>query len=137
MFVNKRTFGVNMMTANNIGINSYSEYRILNNKMKRVAELKRNLFLTGLVLILFVLFLTIFSVKSNASEDPDSKEYKHYLTVEILPGDSVYSIAEEYLSNGYSSIDSLVNEILYVNNLSETTVLISGNYLIVPVYSIR
>ncbi len=126
-----------MMTANNIGINSYSEYRILNNKMKRVAELKRNLFLTGLVLILFVLFLTIFSVKSNASEDPDSKEYKHYLTVEILPGDSVYSIAEEYLSNGYSSIDSLVNEILYVNNLSETTVLISGNYLIVPVYSIR
>ena len=137
MFVNKRTFGVNMMTANNIGINSYSEYRILNNKMKRVAELKRNLFLTGLVLILFVLFLTIFSVKSNASEDPDSKEYKHYLTVEILPGDSVYSIAEEYLSNGYSSIDSLVNEILYVNNLSETTVLISGNYLIIPVYSIR
>ena len=126
-----------MMTANNIGINSYSEYRILNNKMKRVAELKRNLFLTGLVLILFVLFLTIFSVKSNASEDPDSKEYKHYLTVEILPGDSVYSIAEEYLSNGYSSIDSLANEILYVNNLSETTVLISGNYLIVPVYSIR
>ena len=105
--------------------------------MKRVAELKRNLFLTGLVLILFVLFLTIFSVKSNASEDPDSKEYKHYVTVEILPGDSVYSIAEEYLSNGYSSIDSLVNEILYVNNLSETTVLISGNYLIVPVYSIR
>ena len=126
-----------MMTANNIGINSCSEYRILNNRMRRVAELKRNLFLTGLVLILFILFLSIFSVKSNASEDPDSKEYKHYLTVEILPGDSVYSIAEEYLSNGYSSIDSLVNEILYVNNLSETTVLISGNYLIVPVYSIR
>ncbi len=125
------------MKANNIGINSYSEYRVLNNKMKRVAELKRNLFLTGLVLILFILFLTIFSVKSNASEDPDSKEYKHYLTVEIMPGDSVYSIAEEYLSNGYSSIDSLIYEILYVNNLSENTVLISGNYLIVPVYSIR
>ncbi len=125
------------MTANNININSYSEYRILNNRLRRVAELKRNFILTGLILILLILFLTIFSVKSNASEDPESKEYKHYLTVEILPGDSVYSIADEYMSNGYSSVNSLISEILYINNLSETTVLISGNYLIVPVYSIR
>ena len=125
------------MTANNIGINSYSEYRILNNRMKRAAELRRHIILVSLVLISLIFVLTIFSVKSNASEDPDSVEYKHYLSVEIMPGDSISSIADEYMSSGYSSVDSLVNEILYVNNLNETTVLISGNYLIVPVYSIR
>ncbi len=125
------------MTANNIGINSYSEYRILNNRMKRAVELRRHIILVSLVLISLIFVLTIFSVKSNASEDPDSVEYKHYLSVEIMPGDSISSIADEYMSSGYSSVDSLVNEILYVNNLNETTVLISGNYLIVPVYSIR
>jgi cell division protein YceG involved in septum cleavage len=126
------------MTANNIGINSFSEYRILNNRLKRAAELRRHIILVSLVLISSLIFvLTIFSVKSNASEDPDSIEYKHYLSVEIMPGDSISSIADEYMSSGYSSVDSLVNEILYVNNLNETTVLISGNYLIVPVYSIR
>ena len=125
------------MTANNICINSYSEYRILNNRMKRAAELRRHIILVSIIILSLIFVLTIFSVKSNASEDPDSIEYKHYLSVEIMPGDSISSIADEYMSSGYSSVDSLVNEILYVNNLNETTALISGNYLIVPVYSIR
>ena len=92
---------------------------------KRKAKLAR----TILGASLLVLIGTGFSTVSNASDASDVKYESKYVQVVVLPGESLWSIAEVVAQGG--SIRSVVEAIMAVNHLASADVS-AGTKLMVP-----
>ena len=105
-----------MNTIANSRIN-YSEQRIINNRTRREREffpVHPRILIFSISLILFVIAAVLtFSIKSVASDGSEAPLYKHYVSVQISAGDSVYDLAREYYTEGYDSYDSLMDEIIF------------------------
>lgn len=63
--------------------------------------------------ILFGGFYT--SAHGNRSEEPVN--FKYYKSITVESGDSLWSLAEEYLPDDYDSIDEYVDALMIINNL--------------------
>ena len=118
--------------------NYNSELRIYNNRLRRNRELKRHIFVFALSIVLFLAMLFLFSTsKSVASNKEDQILYKHFDSIQIKAGDTLTTLAEQYVCEGSNTVSSFIKEVRYINNLDEDDVLISGNYIIVPYYSTK
>lgn len=125
------------MTAAELERFNYSELRIRNNRANRIKELKRNVFIFVISLILFIILaITFFSISGNASDGSEVTLYKYYKSIEIQPGDTITSLSNIYISDGYESSNDLAMDIMFINNIDRNTVLKSGCYIIVPYYDI-
>ncbi|WP_168356556.1 LysM peptidoglycan-binding domain-containing protein [Petralouisia muris] len=67
-------------------------------------------------------------VRNTAAEEGNCKSYT---SIEIRPGDSLWSIAAEYMTEDYDSVQDYVQEIKIWNGL-ETDEIHAGRFLIVP-----
>lgn len=85
------------------------------------------------LLILFGCFLLagkrLFFTDNTAKEE--KQLCKSYTSIEIRPGDSLWSIAAEYITDDYDSVQDYVKEIKSWNGL-ETDEIHSGRFLIIP-----
>lgn len=114
---------------------SKSERRILNNKLRRKRQRRKNIFL--FVMTFFLVATLSFGVNaflSNAKSSSDDIEYKYYKSIIIQRGDTLMSIASENMDGNYSSTESYVNELIKINGLRDDKI-VAGNYLIIPYYS--
>lgn len=67
-------------------------------------------------------------------KNPEGREpLKSYTSIEIQPGDSLWSIASEHITEEYSSIQDYVMEIKALNGLGDDRIH-AGRFLIVPYY---
>ena len=83
--------------------------------------------------ILIGLFLfQIFAVRTSA--DNRQERYKYYNSVFVKPGDSLWTIAENYITDDYEDMESYIAEVMKMNHLGEPQVQ-AGNYICVPYYS--
>ena len=64
--------------------------------------------LLAAVVVICILFGS-FRSKAGSSSNPDTGRVKFYTSVYIEEGDTLWSIAEEYMSEEYGSIDRYVN----------------------------
>lgn len=110
--------------------------------MKNVLEMKRKIkciryFLT----VVCVLALTLITRLRKAIPEiqqtvPSTSEYmgdvKKFVSVEIMQGDTLWSIAEDHKTGNYTT-RALIEEIKYTNGLSGDRIM-AGRYLIVPYY---
>ncbi len=103
--------------------------------LSRIRAAKRlGIFLTGFAVTLFVLFLTI-CLNKEPVEASDGIEYvKDYICIEVKDGDSLWSLAKEYKTEGFTSLERLVAEMEEVNGIQKDTLLKPGNKLMVPCY---
>lgn len=105
---------------------------------RRKAALGRfftGVFAVSLVIFLSLAFGTFFSsAHGNTEEEPVN--YKYYKSIRIERGDSLWSIAEEYMGPEYASANDYINEIAEINNIasSELDDLQEGDYLVVAYY---
>ena len=70
--------------------------------------------------------------KSKASEKNAS--FKYYTSIEIEQGDTLWSIASEYISAEYDSIQDYIEEVKELNQLGPDDIH-AGQYLMIPYYS--
>ena len=70
--------------------------------------------------------------KSKASEENAS--FKYYTSIEIEQGDTLWSIASEYMSAEYDSIQDYIEEVKELNQLGPDDIH-AGQYLMIPYYS--
>lgn len=68
------------------------------------------------------------SAQNNRIEEPEN--YKYYKSITIESGDSLWSLAEEYMTDDYDSIDEYVQVLKTINNLHEDKIL-AGQKIIV------
>lgn len=72
------------------------------------------------------------SGKSRASDEMVS--FKYYTSIQIEQGDTLWSIASDYMSPEYDSIQEYIAEVKELNQLGPDDIH-SGQYLTIPYYS--
>ncbi|MCM1468464.1 MAG: LysM peptidoglycan-binding domain-containing protein [Alistipes sp.] len=98
--------------------------------MKQSNSLSKNRNLTIAVITAFIMIVVCLSVSSavfayNKSAD---KIYRYYTSIEIKPGDSLWSIASVYCADMDMSVSDYIKEIKRLNRLSSDSIT-SGQYL--------
>ena len=85
------------------------------------------------------IFLTTGGIFSYANaktqkESDTPATYKYYTSIRIESGDTLNSIARNYISKEYESTDAYINEVMQMNAL-ENEIIHAGQFLIIPYYS--
>ncbi len=96
---------------------------------------KERLYIKGFFIAAFVIGFLVFQTSNIANAGTqNSIRHKYYTSVEIKQGNSLWKIAEEYMSEEYDSIDDYIKEVKQINHLTEDLIY-EGAYLCVPYYS--
>lgn len=79
---------------------------------------------------------SLLSYANARSQNADSvnTSYKYYTSIQITEGDSLESIAKEYMTKEYENINMYLYEMMQMNSLNDETIH-TGQFLIVPYYS--
>lgn len=112
-----------------------SEQRIVNNKIRRKNERRKNLLL--FVIAIFLVLLLSFTVNvflSKAQSEDQEIEFKYYKSVLVKNGDTLWSLASENKNFSYTSNEEYYEEIMQINGLKDDKIT-AGSYLIVPYFS--
>lgn len=90
----------------------------------------------GLVLgiLILTMFIGFFISRASASEKAPEKVFKYYTSIKIQEGDTLWSIAEQYMGEEYESVQDYIDELKFMNRLSSDQI-IEGRYLTVSYYS--
>lgn len=98
---------------------------------------EQTVFRIGAVIAALLIFLLsgLFFIKVLAQNTSSVPVYKYYTSIPIEKGDTLWSIAEEYLPEGNNAdIVRYIQEIKELNHLSDDKIL-EGNKLLVFYYS--
>lgn len=80
-----------------------------------------------------ITFLLGFKMVSSANE---SVNYDLcYTSVYVNPGDTLWTIAESYVTTYENNKEDFVKEVMRLNHIAEAKDLKSGNYIVVPYYT--
>lgn len=99
------------------------------------ARLHRNMILVLLTTVFILLCVLIgSSIADTGQSAAKNDSYKYYTSIEIEKGDTLWTIAEEYITSEYVSIQEYVEDIKEVNNLGDDEIHF-GQHLMVPYFS--
>lgn len=119
---------------------SHRSYEMIRRRKKQIF-IQKIIFLSviSIVLMGISVFISDDSVDAHTEntqsiEGEVSSECKYYTCIEVLAGDSLWSIAERYMDDNYSTIHDYMKEVKEINDL-ETSNIHAGQYLTVPYYN--
>lgn len=113
-----------------------SERRIYNNRIRRLRQLRRNIFIISFTVVL-ILTLSIggFAIGSKAQNKEDIVLYKYYTNIEVQYGETLWDIADTYFCEyKYKNYEHYMSEVMQINGLYNEDIS-AGSYLMVPYYS--
>lgn len=132
MITSKR-YNKNFNNYNNI--NSLEEKRRASFEKRTAVVRREKSILFALFVGAFLFTLLFFNNKTNAKNFAGNDDsVKMYKSITIYSGDTFESIANEYMSDEYSSQVKYIKEMLSINGMSEDSKLIPGNNIIIPYY---
>lgn len=104
--------------------------------LKTCPEAHRNIILA---LITAVTVLICVSIGSSVTafghiKAAQNDSYKYYTSVEIERGDTLWTIAKQYMTPEYASVQEYIEEIKTLNHLGDDAIH-SGEYLMIPYFS--
>lgn len=95
---------------------------------------KRILFVTITLIFILLAAWGISSLEDSSSAKASVESYKYYTSIQVKQGDSLWSIAGNYISADYTDMNDYIDEIKDLNHLSSDAIH-AGEYLLVPYYS--
>ena len=75
---------------------------------------------------------SIFTMSAKARELPSG--YKYYTSIVVEKGDTLWDIANQYITPEYGDISEYIGEVKYLNHLRGDEIH-AGEYLTIPYYS--
>lgn len=95
----------------------------------------RKVFLTLLFFCVAAIMILHGTSRAYAA-DQDTAGTKYYKSIMIYGGDTLESVAEQYMTDEYESKEAYMREVAFMNHLHVTgeNGLIPGNYIIIPYY---
>lgn len=120
-----------------------NQMKRVNVKKARYIKQKRALrrrvmvrFLLSVSAVAVLVLILLFSNK-NISQANENANYvaktKYFKTIEVDPGQTLWSIANEYKSGEYRTVNDYIDEVKSINNLLMDDIN-SGEKLIIPYY---
>ncbi|WFR60098.1 LysM peptidoglycan-binding domain-containing protein [Anaerocolumna sp. AGMB13025] len=98
-------------------------------------EKRRYAIIIGLLLLITIIFSLSIITTSVTAEKSVTRE-KTVTSVKIEKGDSLWSIANLYITDEYKDMNTYIKEIMDSNGLT-SDVLYEGSYIIVPYYTAK
>ena len=86
-----------------------------------------------LLVVAGAVLIIVLSSQNAAQAEEASVSVKRYVSVSIQPGDSLWSIANIYADGHYSSLQDYIDEVKFINNMTEDTIY-AFEYLLIPYY---
>ncbi len=87
------------------------------------------------IILLSVLMLVIAPYRTNASSNITSScRNKYYTSIYVNCGDTLWSIADKYITDEYSDNFQYINEIMSINNMHDSGIK-SGTKICIPYYA--
>ena len=96
----------------------------------------RKTFLMSLILVVFAVIFVFFmnSSKVSASDDLRVNERKFFTSYVVSDGDTLWSIAESYMTKEYTSVNEYIDELKKSNHLGSDLIQ-PGTLLVIPYYA--
>jgi cell division protein YceG involved in septum cleavage len=104
---------------------------------KREAVVRRQKSILALVVLALVVFGILLGTGMNAlaSSDKDIASYnKYYVSIRVESGDTLWTIADEYIDGFNIEKDDYIKEVCEINEISKDDIH-AGDYIVVPYYS--
>ena len=103
-------------------------------RIRRTKQIIERSLLTVCIIALLAICSSAILTKATTSDNAEKVYYKYFTQIEIQKGDSLWTLAGEYMENGpYESRKDYMEEVAEINQLSSTTIY-EGQALIVPYY---
>lgn len=90
--------------------------------------------ITVFAILGILFFLPENTVCAQATDTSDMNREKYFTTYVVEQDDTLWDIAEQYLSAEYDSIYIYIDEVMKTNHL-ESTSIIDGQLLLLPYYA--
>jgi LysM repeat protein len=88
------------------------------------------------VLLLTVGIIIISKIATNkAMAEESAPSYKYYTSITIQEGDSLWSIAGDYITDQYKDRNAYMKEVMDLNHISNPSQVHAGEHLTIPYYS--
>lgn len=102
-----------------------SRERAYRSRKRRNRATQQKLVVTVITLVLVLMGTIRFggvlsSAHGNLKEEPAA--FKYYKSIEIKSGDTLWGIAEEYMTGEYASVQEYINEIKQINHLTSDNI---------------
>lgn len=101
-------------------------------KQEKIVKQRKQILLVTIIVLVAVIGILGFSISSKADES--KKVYKYYTSYEVQPGDTLWTIADNYLTPENNDKAAYINEIKRINHLLDDDIT-SGQYIVVAYYS--
>ena len=98
------------------------------------AQMEKRLIVVIGIIVISLGILLGSSISAFASAREKARIHKYYTSIQLRQGDSLCKLAGEYASTDQSE-QEFIDEVCEVNGISESNILHSGQYLVVPYYS--
>lgn len=97
-------------------------------------QMEKRLIVVICIIVISLGILLGSSISAFASAREKARIHKYYTSIQLRQGDSLWELAGEYASTDQSE-QEFIDEVCEVNGISESNILHSGQYLVVPYYS--
>ena len=104
-------------------------------KREAVVRRQRGVLAITIILIISLGVLLGTGIRAMASSEKDISSYnKYYVSIRIESGDTLWTIADEYIDGFNLKKADYIAEICQINEISENDIH-AGDYIVVPYYS--
>ena len=104
-------------------------------KREAVVRRQRGLLAIAIILVVALGILLGSSINALASSEKDISSYnKYYVSIRVESGDTLWTIADEYVEGFNLSKSDYIAEVCQINSISEDNIH-AGDYIVVPYYS--
>lgn len=104
-----------------------------NSRRQREAAQKRIAVLfCAIIAVVMICSITFGTI--NAQAAPSKTTNKYYTSIQIESGDTLWAIADEYITDDYTDMNEYIREVCSINHISEDEIH-AGQYIVVPYYA--
>lgn len=104
-------------------------------KREAVVRRQRGMIAIAIIIVVALGILLGTSVNALASSEKDIASYnKYYVSIRIESGDTLWTIADEYVEGFNITKKEYIKEVCTLNDISESEIH-AGDYIVVPYYS--
>jgi hypothetical protein len=96
-------------------------------------ENKKRIWILGAAILLGVVLFSVLFITKTVTAQREGNRAKLVTSIEVKNGDTLWSIASDFISDEYNDMNEYISEIKVSNGMASDNIRV-GNYIIVPYY---